>query len=369
MTAFFITVFTIYFLFLILLMIGWGISSKQSIADHRFYFLSVIIPFRNEEKNLPILINTLRKLDYPKDQFEILLINDHSTDNSELNAKQLTGDFPNFKIISATSNGKKLAIAQGVEVSSGEIIVTTDADCELPVEWLKSTNKQFQDQSIKMIVGAVRIKSNNTFFSKLQATEFSSLIGSAGATLNLGFPTMCNGANLSYRKEVFREIKGFDGNVHIASGDDEFLMRKVTEKFGAKSLKFLKNPTAIVTTCPQVALKDFLLQRIRWAGKWRHNSSRITKIIAVFVLLFQVSWLLAIGSVFIQPIHTTIFGLLSFKILLEVFFLFKVSKFMRQRFYWGAFLLLQILYPLYVIVVGVFSNVISVSWKERPIPR
>ena len=102
-----------------------------------------------------------------------------------------------------------------------------------------------------MVIGAVRIKPTHSFFSKLQVIEFSSLIASAAATLTLGFPTMCNGANLAYRKTTFVEVNGFDGNAHIASGDDEFLMRKVVKKFGAKSLKFLRDFNAVVTTNPQ----------------------------------------------------------------------------------------------------------------------
>ena len=369
MTVFFITVFTIYFLFLTLLIVGWRISSEQSPNQHRFYFLSVVIPFRNEEKNLPTLIDTLRKLDYPKDRFEILLIDDHSTDRSGMIAKQLTGNLPNFKIISASSAGKKLAIAQGVEVSRGEIIVTTDADCELPVQWLKSINKQFQNQSINMLVGAVRSKSDATFFSKLQTTEFSSLIGSAAATLNLGFPTMCNGANLSFTKESFNEVNGFQGNEHIASGDDEFLMRKIVKKFGAKSLKFLRDPNAVVTTNPQSSLKDFLTQRFRWAGKWSRNSSWVTKALAVFILLFQLSWLVALGSLFFPSSNYTPFALVGVKVLMEGFFLLMISKFMRQQFSLAAFLLLQIVYPIYAICVGLFSTVVPVSWKERSIPN
>jgi cellulose synthase/poly-beta-1,6-N-acetylglucosamine synthase-like glycosyltransferase len=220
-----------------------------------------------------------------------------------------------------------------------------------------------------MLMGPVRIKSNDTLFSKLQAVEFSSLIGSAAATLNLGFPIMCNGANLSYTKESFIEVNGFQGNEHIPSGDDEFLMRKIVKKFGAGSLRFLNDSNALVTTNPLLSLRDFLSQRIRWAGKWRYNSNALTRIIAVWVLMFHFSWLLAIGFIIFQPMNNTIAGLIVVKIALEGFFLFMISKFMRQKFSLSAFLLLQIFYPLYVITVGVFSNVIRASWKGRPIPN
>lgn len=368
MTVLFILVFSIYFLVLILLIMGWNKPAAKQAKESPALFLSIIIPFRNEEKNLPVLIETLRKLDYPTEKFEVILMDDHSTDNSLSVIAQFITNHSNFKVISSHLNGKKNAIAFGVEVSKGEIIVTTDADCELPAEWLRLINDQFQNQSINMVVGAVRIKTDVSFFSKLQAVEFSSLIGSAASTLALGFATMCNGANLSYRKNVFVEVNGFEGNTHIPSGDDEFLMRKVVNKFGVKSLKFLNDSNAIVDTSPQVSLHQFFNQRIRWAGKWRYNSSSMTKLLAVFILLFQVSWLVATGFLFFQPWNSTIIALLVVKMLIEGFFIFNISRFMRQKFYWDAFWVLQIAYPLYVIIVGLVSNFISVSWKDSAIP-
>jgi poly-beta-1,6-N-acetyl-D-glucosamine synthase len=367
MTTFFITVFSIYFLFLVLLMIGWNRSSSRPRADQHTYFLSVIVPFRNEETNLPTLIESLRKLDYPQERFEALLIDDHSTDNSLFVVKQLVNNLPGIKVVSARSAGKKGAVAHGVEISRGEVIITTDADCGLPADWLKCINSQFQNQSIQMIVGAVSIKSDKTFFSKLQVIEFGSLIGSAAATLRLGIPTMCNGANLSYRKEAFIEVEGFKGNEQIASGDDEFLMRKMVDKFGATCVEFLKDSKAVVRTNAQSTVKDFFAQRIRWAGKWRHNSSWIAKILAVFVLLFQFSWLIALVSLFFQSLNNTILLLFIVKILLEGFFLSSISRFMKQKFSGNAFLFLQLVYAPYVIAIGILSTFIPVFWKGRPV--
>ena len=189
----------------------------------------------------------------------------------------------------------------------------------------------------------------------------------AAATLALGFPTMCNGANLSYRKEAFMEVHGFLGNEQIASGDDEFLMQKIAKKFGTASVKFLMDSNAVVTTHPQFFLKDFLAQRIRWAGKWKHNLNWTAKTLAVFVLLFQLSWLMALAFLFFQPSNNTILLLLVVKMLLEGFFLFGVFRFMRQKFSISAFLFLQLTYPFYVISVGILSTFITVSWKGRPV--
>ncbi len=276
-------------------------------------------------------------------------------------------DSANFKVVSAPLNGKKSAIGYGVEISKGEIIVTTDGDCEVPTEWLRSINNQFLNPAICMVVGAVRIKSNDSFFSKVQALEFSGLIGSTASTLLLGFPAMCNGANLSYRKKAFVQVSGYEGNTLIASGDDEFLMRKVIKKFGVSSLKFLNDSNAVVTTSPQASIVDFFIQRIRWAGKWRHNSDPFILLLALFVLLFQTTWLAAIVCLFFGHAKSLMIALLVTKIFLEGLFLFAVSRFLRQKFHVHAFFFLQIIYPVYVVVVGILSNVVRVSWKGRSI--
>ncbi len=367
MTIFFIIVFVIYFLFLLLLIVGWNTLRQPSQSANQHYFLSVIVPFRNEAVNLPTLIQTLSKQNYPVNQFEVILVNDQSTDNSEVVLKKLAQHLPHFKVVTAQAEGKKNAITQAIGICSGEIIATTDADCDLPIDWLKSINQSFQDSKTKMLVGAVRIKSLDAFFSRLQSMEFTSLIGSAGATLALGFPTMCNGANLAYRKESFVRVNGFEGNTQIASGDDEFLMREFVHQFGSESLVFLKEPNAVVTTTPQSSLKDFFKQRIRWAGKWKHNSNLLTKFLAVFVWMFQLSWLIAVASFIFLPVNYTIAVLVVVKVFLEAIFLSRVSKFMKQKFLPASFLVLQIFYPLYVIAVGVASRFVTVSWKDRPI--
>ena len=371
MTVFFIVIFFIYFLFVVLLIAGLNrlFLSQQPNSSIIPQSITIIVPFRNEEKQLPCLIASLKNINYPKEKFEVILVDDHSQDNSCEVVNKLIAGLTNFKLIKVAAAGKKNAITEAIHNASGEIIITTDADCEVPNVWLTSINARFQNPTTEMVVGAVRINQTDSFFSKLQAIEFSSLIGSAAATLTLGFPGMCSGANLSYRKAAFAEVDGFNGNAHIASGDDEFLMRKVVEKFGANSLLFLNDSNAVVATCPQPSIKEFFMQRLRWAGKWRYNSSLSVKLLAVFIFVFQFSFLLLVVAFFFSMLNSLLIALLIVKILLEGIFLYKTSKFLKQNISIFAFLLLQVIYPLYTITVGLLSNVMDVSWKGRTIKR
>jgi cellulose synthase/poly-beta-1,6-N-acetylglucosamine synthase-like glycosyltransferase len=216
-----------------------------------------------------------------------------------------------------------------------------------------------------MAIGAVRIESGSKFFSQLQSLEFASLIGSAGATLFYSYPTMCNGANLAFRKSVFAEVKGFEGNWEIPSGDDEFLLRKIHSKYPG-GIRFLTDRLSVVSTKPLLSLSDFLQQRVRWAGKWRFNTSPISKTLAVFIFFFQASYIgLSLATlVGWIPVKSSMF-LLALKFLFEFVFLYQVSVFLNNKWRWLAFFVLQMVYPLYVVWVALLAQHQSFRWKDR----
>ncbi|HEX8041287.1 MAG TPA: glycosyltransferase family 2 protein, partial [Chryseosolibacter sp.] len=197
----------------------------------------------------------------------------------------------------------------------------------------------------------------------LQEMEFSSLIGSGASTAALGFPTMCNGANLAFRKKVFSEVKGYDDNLRIPSGDDEFLMRKVNEAYPG-SIRFMNKPSSVVRTEVQPGLRAFLNQRIRWASKWRYNSSAFAKALAVLVLVMQIcflgNWILLFSPDVLQALF-----LVVVKMILEAAFLLQVCRFLETRWNWLAFLVLQVFYPVYVVAVAAASFFVPFQWKNR----
>src|SRR5690606_17909477 len=162
--------------------------------------------------------------------------------------------------------GKKAAIRTGLDYAKGDLIVTTDADCQMGANWLAVIEEFYHSQKLKMVIGPVALHAGDALFSQMQSIEFASLIGSGAASFKLGIPSMCNGANLAYSKEVFFEVNGFEDTMHLASGDDEFLMHKVVEKYPEK-VSFLKNKEAVVKTNSMPDLNSFFNQRIRWASK------------------------------------------------------------------------------------------------------
>lgn len=355
--------FSIYFVILLLLLFGWNkavaFDGKTGAVDH---FLSVVVPMRNEEKTVASLIEDL--VDQRYTHVEIILVDDHSSDNTYAVTSALIEKSKHIRLIKSRGNGKKAALAEGIGHARGTIIVTTDADCSLHRDWLLEINQSFQDESVKMAFGAVRIPASSTFFSKLQSVEFASVVATGAAAFALGSPIYCNGANLAFRKAVFEEVKGYEGNMHIPSGDDEFLLRKIHAAY-PNGIRFMPAVQSIVSTVPAAGFSAFIQQRIRWAAKWRFSQHWVSKVFALSLVLFHgcvigsFVWLFLGGYPPVLPI------LLLIKAFLEFVFLFSVCLFLKLRWQMLAFLVLQFTYSFYVAGIGIASNFIPYRWKER----
>ncbi|MFN8336283.1 MAG: glycosyltransferase [Cyclobacteriaceae bacterium] len=368
MTFVFIIIFLSYVVVVFGLITGWikamGINVPGVVKEK---FISVIVAFRNEEATIGRLIDNLQEQEYPRDKFEVVLINDHSEDNSvSVINESLRGPISS-KLMNNATPGKKSALTKGIRHSVGTIMVTTDADCRMGKDWLRSINNSFYDESVKMTFGPVKFQTDDTLFSTMQAIEFSSLIGSGAATAAFGFPTLCNGANLAFTKDVFTETGGYDGNEHIASGDDEFLMRKIEAKYPG-GIRFNNSPDSLVTTTPQQTLNEFLNQRLRWAGKWRYHDGTNSKLLAVYIFLFHLSVLVLPFFVLLDDISVYIMlGLLVAKAIVELFFLRPVCTWLGVRWSWLSFLILQLVYPLYAVGVALAALFKTPFWKGRPL--
>jgi poly-beta-1,6-N-acetyl-D-glucosamine synthase len=215
-----------------------------------------------------------------------------------------------------------------------------------------------------MVIGCVAMKAN-TLFSNLQALEFASLIGSGMSMASWKFPVMCNGANMAYRKSVFEEVGGYQGNLHIPSGDDEFLMRRVLNAY-PNGIQPSSARQSVVTTLPNRTFKELFQQRIRWAGKWTANYSFVSRVLTVFIFCFQLTTVLVPIFLTIRwiDIQTGLFLVLT-KAILELLFLKNVARHLSLKWSWVSFFILQLIYPGYVVTIGLLSNFNSFEWKGR----
>lgn len=379
------------FLFL-LVYIGLIIYYRQSwvsIADLRFPIsdfvpstkISIIIPARNEERNIKACINSIINQYYPATLFEVLVVDDHSTDNTA--AIVSSYQLPNIKLISLKdfiapneiNSYKKKAIEIAIHQSSGELIITTDADCIAPKNWLQTIAVFYQEKKPDLIVMPVAINCSNKFIEIFQALDFMTLQGITGASVHKKFHSMCNGANLAYTKKAFNAVNGFSGIDNIASGDDMLLMHKIFKQ-DANAVLFLKSKEVIVQTQPVHTIKEFFNQRIRWASKAdKYDDKRIFGVL-VLVYLFNVLLIvLPIISLFLNEKHS-IFDiqystfklwlfLLLIKTIIELIFLYPVAKFFDKKKLLWWFPLMQPLHILYTVIAGWLGKFGSYKWKGR----
>lgn len=333
---------------------------------------SVIIPFRNEAKNLPNLLESLQKLQYSKHLFEVILVNDASEDHSvsiikEFLLKRKTSQ-PSVIIMDniRTSNSpKKDAITSAINIAKQEWIITTDADCILPEFWLDTYDAFIQQNETEFIVAPVTYHSINSFLDRFQLLDFLSLQGATIGTFGLQKPFLCNGANMGYKKSLFKTLNGFDGNTNIASGDDIFLLEKAMRRT-PKNVHYLKSEKAVVLTKSQASISSLISQRVRWASKTARYQNNFAKIIGLIVLLMNAS---LVGGFVLS-----IVSVLSYKALLYLFLikssidfllLFKASRFYNQESYLSSFLFSSILYPFFSIYIAFFSTFTKYKWKGR----
>ena len=355
-------------------------SSSEKVTENELPFVSIIIAARNEEKNIGECIQSLIKQTYPVNKYEVIVTDDHSTDNTVSIIKSFKKE--NIKVIrladfieNKTLNSyKKKSIETALKFSEGTLIVTTDADCIAPKKWLETLVSFYKEKNpvfVCLPVEYIDPKKDdsllNNIFTIFQSLDFMTLQGITGASVHKKFHSMCNGANLAYEKKVFYEVNGFAGIDEIASGDDMLLMEKIHKIYPDRIL-FLKSREVIVKTKAAETLQEFFNQRIRWASKSdRYIDKKITAVLLSVYLLNAWIFILGISSFFSSKIFYLF--LISFltKTIIELLFLYPVARFFnKQKLLWW-FLPAQPFHILYTLIVGWLGKFGSYKWKGRKV--
>lgn len=338
-------------------------------------YFSVIIPARNEAATIEHCVQGILDQDYPSSLVEVIVVNDHSTDNTADIVKELQKKYNNLQLINLDeylqdtqlNAYKKKAIELAISKSKGDWIITTDADCSIPANWLLLYDAYIQQYQTVLVAGPVMFTHQQGILSLFQLLDFMSLQGITAAAVSAGYHTMCNGANLAYRKEVFYEVGQFRGIDQLASGDDMLLMYKIKQKYPTQ-LGYLFHPDAVVTTAPMYTWRDFLNQRIRWASKAdRYEDKSVFRILA---LVYFVN----LGLLVLLPVNLFVAGeiahwltLLLIKTSVELFFLWPVSKFYQQKEALLYFPFMQPLHLLYTVIAGWLGKFGTYQWKGRTV--
>lgn len=352
-----------------------GLNKLKPVAAKKILpeFISIIIPFRNEGENILKNLKGIEEQDYPEEKFEIIYIDDASTDNS-LNILKSSVSKGNIKILSLPENSKnnahkKRAVSFGIENSKGDIIVTTDADCFHPPCWLINLMSTFDDNA-GLVSGPVEFANGKNIFSKLQQLEFAGLILTGAGLIEINKPVICNGANIAYRKSVFKSLNGFEDHFHISSGDDGFLMQKI-HKTTKYNVKFCLNTDAVVKTKPLDSVFQFYHQRKRWASKniFYSDIKLVFKLFLIFLFYLGLVIQLILGFSYSKIFLISFTFSILLKFLVEFLILKKGKRILFHELEMKYFILAELLQIPYIIIssiMGLFGNLV---WKGRKIKR
>ena len=330
--------------------------------------VTILIAARNEAERIHLTIEDILAQDHPKDLTEIIIVDDHSTDNtSAIISSYADRGVKLLQLNEAEplNSYKKKAIAKAIGISTGELMVCTDADCRMGSRWLSSIVGYYETEHPVMISAPVAYFEDKSLFESLQVVEFSYLIGIGAAFIGHNRASTCNGANFAYRKDVFYEVGGFSGIDDLASGDDELLLQKVAVKYQGR-IGFLKLYDGVVYTHAKPNLKEFLQQRRRWASKSVKYKDKKVVAFGVSIWLFNVSMVVNALLGFYDVYFFKLFLLQAIlKVTFEVIFLIPINIFLKRPSIVLFMPLLSPIHTLYMLYIGLLGNVKKYTWKGR----
>ncbi|WP_184548386.1 glycosyltransferase family 2 protein [Mucilaginibacter sp. FT3.2] len=361
-----------YLLFVVYLINGWfNIKTTSGVNKSSFNTrVTILIAARNEAESIHLTIGDILAQDYPKHLLEVIIVDDHSTDDTaaiiagfadqgitllKLNEKQSLNSY------------KKKAITEAIQLSTGELMVATDADCRMNTKWISTIVTYYETENPVLISSPVTFFQEKSTFELMQTLEFSFLIGIGASFIGNGRASTCNGANMAYRKDVFNEVGGFKGIDELASGDDELLLQKVAVRYPGR-IGFIKKTDAVVYTHAKPNLKEFMQQRKRWASKFTVYKDKKIVVIGLIFWLFNISILL---NFFLGLFFPDIFKLFAvqflLKFLFEAIYLIPITSFFK-RGYLVALLVITIpAHVVYLTYMGLIGSNKKYQWKGREV--
>jgi cellulose synthase/poly-beta-1,6-N-acetylglucosamine synthase-like glycosyltransferase len=251
--------------------------------------VSIVVAVRNEAEHIKACITSLFDQTYPRSNYEVIVVDNHSTDRTLSICHSLQTSYP-LRVIDLSvtlpvySAFKKEALTAGIGQAQGAIILTTDGDCVVPSTWIEVMTDRLAMDDAHFVTGPVLLQTGIGLLQSYQLLEIMSLMVATGGGIHSKLLLMSNGANMGFLKSSFEQISGYDKKVQAASGDDVFLMQKIASISPAK-VAFIKSPAAIVQTGSVYGFQAFLRQRKRWASKatqYQHFSTKMSAVIVVF---------------------------------------------------------------------------------------
>lgn len=282
----------------------WTGAKKEKSRNYHYDikdypFVSVIVPSRNEENNIPNCLESLVNSDYPKDKYEIIAVNDRSSDNTEKIIREFAKRFPNIKPVNVKQDnsernlkGKPGALQAGIDEAKGKYLMMTDADCIVNPEWIKKTALTMEAGNLDLMPSFTLI-SGKKLFDKIQANEWIYMHTMASAGVGHNTPLGCYGNNLTIKRNKYEELGGYS-NIDFSVTEDLALEKAVFNSGG--NVHYHCDKATTVTTLPVTGISEYLKQKKRWAV----GGTALGWKALYFVISSVLIWLSVFASIFFQ---------------------------------------------------------------------
>ena len=361
----------VYCIFIVWLLDGFKNTLKLTdCINKKTPFVSIVIAAKDESNNLSKLFDCLEKQSYPKDKYEIIIVNDKSKDDTLKIIKNCSIDNLKYIDINFTPKNwapKKWAIYKGIEKSQGSIILQTDADCYMGKDWIRLMIKPFEDISVGFVSSLTPMLSNsNNIYKQLHLLDSIAQDIFSGYAIGKGLIFSCTARSIAFRKSYFIDVKGYRDISHILSGDDDLLMHKIVHYIGCK-VKFIINKNAAVFSKPPNSLYDFFIQRLRFASKgfiYYKKEFISVELKILLPLLYILNFFISISIIkFCNTGEPLYFFPFLFKMIADYFMVYPVINNFGERWSLVSFIILSIFHPFYIISFGLLGPMLNFKWK------
>jgi cellulose synthase/poly-beta-1,6-N-acetylglucosamine synthase-like glycosyltransferase len=340
-----------------------GLLRRVRASNRSQPFVSVVVAARNEEDFIAACLESLSNQTYPTDCYEIIVVDDDSTDRT----REIVEEFEQVHCLKpspeyAAFAAKKRPMATGVSHASGELILTTDADCTVPETWIETIVSHFEP-AVSVVTGYSRMAPvASGLVHRFQAFDFFTLLAAAAGSAGLGRAWAATGQNLAYRRNLYDRIGGFSRISTRPSGDDVLLLQ-LFRQAGAR-ISFCLDQGGHVTTWRSESLRGLINQRKRWASnavvQLRLNPFFFAYITSVFV----VNLLPVLALVLKGPLITLCLTIWCLRACVDASVVWLAARRLGTSpplTFFPIWLLLQI--P-YVLIVGI-GSLFGFDWKNR----
>ncbi len=323
--------------------------------------VTVLIAFRNEAKHLGVCIQGILNQNYPAEKLNILLLNDHSADDS-VKSISVYLQYPNVRLIDMPPQiqGKKQSIAFGLSEVQTAYVLFTDADCVGGPGWINHMMEAMISSNAHAICGPVEVRNESNLLEQFQALDFAGMMAITAVSMRYKWFYLANGANMLIRREAL-DMANISWQEAYASGDDMSLISHLQKKHS--TIQFAKDKSAIVRTAAQSNLPDFFHQRLRWGTKNKSSTSKFMLIQLGLAYIVSVISLASLTALIFEPF---LIFIILLKLTGDLILLTAVSPFFRKQAHLIKIPVFSIMHSTYIAVIGTLSLLpLRYQWKGR----